>query len=108
MLFKTGFWQFDYGSLGKIALFFTKAGAFVFDTGLAIVPFLHGGVVNVYHWLSENEFIDAVAAAKITPVPVVITVGFIGYLVAGFPGACVVALATFYHVIYLQFYQPLL
>jgi chromate transporter len=81
--------------LGKIAWFFTKAGAFVFGSGLAIVPFLHSGVVTEYRWLTEHEFIDAVAVAMITPGPVVITVGFIGYLVAGFPGATVAALATF-------------
>lgn len=90
-----GFWQFELNTLGQIAWFFTKAGAFVFGSGLAIVPFLHGGVVNEYHWLNEHEFIDAVAVAMITPGPVVITVGFIGYLVAGFPGATVAALATF-------------
>lgn len=95
LLTNTGFWQFDWKTLGKIALFFTKAGAFVFGSGLAIVPFLHGGVVTEYHWLSEHEFLDAVAVAMITPGPVVITVGFIGYLVAGFPGATVAALATF-------------
>ena len=95
LLFQTGFWQFEAGTLGKIAWFFTKAGAFVFGSGLAIVPFLHGGVVTEYGWLSEHEFIDAVAVAMITPGPVVITVGFIGYLVAGFPGATVAALATF-------------
>ncbi len=94
-LFETGFWQYDFGTLGKIAWFFTKAGAFVFGSGLAIVPFLHGGVVTEYKWLTEHEFIDAVAVAMITPGPVVITVGFIGYLVAGFPGATVAALATF-------------
>ena len=90
-----GFWQFDWGTLWKIAIFFTKAGAFVFGSGLAIVPFLHGGVVTEYHWLTEHQFVDAVAVAMITPGPVVITVGFIGYLVAGFYGACVAALATF-------------
>lgn len=90
-----GFWQFEPNVLGKIALFFTKAGAFVFGSGLAIVPFLHEGVVTDYHWLTENQFIDAVAVAMITPGPVVITVGFIGYLVAGFPGATVAGLATF-------------
>ncbi len=94
-LLGTGFWQFEYGTLGKIALFFTQAGAFVFGSGLAIVPFLHSGVVTDFHWLNEQEFIDAVAVAMITPGPVVITVGFIGYLVAGFPGAAVAALATF-------------
>ena len=95
LLLSIGFWQFEWGILGQIAWFFTKAGAFVFGSGLAIVPFLHSGVVSEYHWLSEHEFIDAVAVAMITPGPVVITVGFIGYLVAGFPGAAVAALATF-------------
>lgn len=91
-----GFWQFEWNTLAQIAWFFTKAGAFVFGSGLAIVPFLQGGVVTEYKWLSEKEFVDAVAVAMITPGPVVITVGFIGYLVAGFPGACVAALATFF------------
>ena len=76
-------------------IFFFKAGAFVFGSGLAIVPFLYGGVVKEYQWLNEQQFLDAVAVAMITPGPVVITVAFIGYLVAGFPGACVAALATF-------------
>lgn len=90
-----GFWQFEWGTLGNIALFFAKAGAFVFGSGLAIVPFLHGGVVTEYQWLTEHQFVDAVAVAMITPGPVVITVGFIGYLVGGFPGAFVAAAATF-------------
>ena len=81
--------------LQQIWWFFLKAGAFVFGSGLAIVPFLYGGVVKEYHWLTEHQFLDAVAVAMITPGPVVITVGFIGYLVAGFPGASVAALATF-------------
>lgn len=81
--------------LTQIGWFFFKAGAFVFGSGLAIVPFLYGGVVKEYQWLSEQQFLDAVAVAMITPGPVVITVGFIGYLVAGYPGACVAALATF-------------
>lgn len=81
--------------LSQIGWFFFKAGAFVFGSGLAIVPFLYGGVVKEYQWLNEQQFLDAVAVAMITPGPVVITVGFIGYLVAGVPGACVAALATF-------------
>lgn len=85
----------DAGTLTQIAVFFAKAGAFVFGSGLAIVPFLYGGVVHEYKWLTEKQFVDAVAVAMITPGPVVITVGFIGYLVAGLPGACVAALATF-------------
>lgn len=85
----------DAPVLMQIALFFAKAGAFVFGSGLAIVPFLYGGTVTEYQWLTEKQFVDAVAVAMITPGPVVITVGFIGYLVAGLPGATVVALATF-------------
>jgi chromate transporter len=81
--------------LTQIGWFFFKAGAFVFGSGLAIVPFLYGGVVKEYQWLNEQQFLDAVAVAMITPGPVVITVGFIGYLVAGFPGACIASLATF-------------
>lgn len=95
LFLQIGFWTYDPGTLGKIALFFAKAGAFVFGSGLAIVPFLYSGVVVENHWLNEQEFLDAVAVAMITPGPVVITVGFIGYLVAGFPGAAVAALATF-------------
>jgi chromate transporter len=95
VLLQIDFWDFQYSTLQKIAVFFTKAGAFVFGSGLAIVPFLHSGVVTQNHWLTEQQFVDAVAVAMITPGPVVITVGFIGYLIAGFPGACIAALATF-------------
>jgi chromate transporter len=79
----------------QILGFFAYAGSFVFGSGLAIVPFLHGGVVLQHHWLTERQFLDAVAVALITPGPVVITTGFIGYLVAGLAGACVAAGATF-------------
>src|SRR5262245_2055193 len=85
----------DWPVLTKIAVFFGEAGAFVFGSGLAIVPFLCGGVVTHNQWLTERQFVDAVAVAMITPGPVVITVGFIGYLVAGLAGATVAALATF-------------
>ncbi|HET7002731.1 MAG TPA: chromate transporter [Puia sp.] len=96
MLFSgIGFWNYNPELLNKMGLFFLKAGAFVFGSGLAIIPFLHGGLVLENHWLTEAQFIDAVAVAMITPGPVVITVGFIGYLMAGFPGACVAGLATF-------------
>ena len=83
------------GTVGTLFLFFVKAGAFVFGSGLAIVPFLYGGVVGRFHWLSERQFVDAVAVAMITPGPIVITAGFIGYLVAGVLGAVVAALAVF-------------
>ena len=81
--------------LWKIGIYFAEAGAFVFGSGLAIVPFLHGGVVNQFHWLNERQFLDAVAVAMITPGPVVITVAFIGYLVAGPLGATAAAIGVF-------------
>jgi chromate transporter len=85
----------DWHKLGQIAAYFAYAGSFVFGSGLAIVPFLYGGVVKEYAWLTDQQFVDAVAVAMITPGPVVITTGFIGYLVAGFWGAVVAAAATF-------------
>src|SRR5439155_11277937 len=85
----------DWTLLAQIGAVFAKAGAFVFGSGLAIVPFLYGGVVHDHQWLTERQFVDAVAVAMITPGPVVITVGFIGYLVAGLAGASVAALGTF-------------
>lgn len=95
LLSTVGFSTIDLGKLGDLAWFFIKAGAFVFGSGLAIVPFLHSGVVVEHHWLTENQFLDAVAVAMITPGPVVITVGFIGYLVSGFTGASIAALGVF-------------
>jgi len=83
------------GKASSLFLFFLKSSLFVFGSGLAIVPFLHGGVVQEHHWLTESQFLDAVAVAMITPGPVVITVAFIGYLVAGFWGACIAALGVF-------------
>lgn len=82
-------------TLGTIFLYFASAGLFVFGSGLAIVPFLHGGVVQQYHWLTERQFLDAVAVALITPGPVVITVAFIGFLVAGVLGATAAAAGVF-------------
>jgi len=82
-------------ALWQIAYCFAEAGAFVFGSGLAIVPFLHGAVVNDLQWLTERQFLDAVAVAMITPGPVVITVAFIGYLVAGPLGGLVAAIAVF-------------
>jgi chromate transporter len=83
------------GTLVEILWFFTKAGAFVFGSGLAIVPFLYGGVVQTHGWLDDRQFLDAVAVAMLTPGPVVITVAFIGYLVAGHAGAALAALGVF-------------
>jgi chromate transporter len=81
--------------LAQILVFFAKAGAFVFGSGLAIVPFLYGGVVQEYGWLNDQQFLDAVAVAMLTPGPIVITVAFIGYLVASVPGAVAAAVGVF-------------
>lgn len=98
-------WLIERGLLGmglggqhvvtQILLFFTKAGAFVFGSGLAIVPFLQQGVVQQFGWLNDHQFLDAVAVAMITPGPVVITVAFIGFLVAGLVGAVAAAVGIF-------------
>ena len=82
-------------TLATLFWYFAEAGAFVFGSGLAIVPFLYGGVVKNFQWLSERQFLDAVAVAMITPGPVVITVAFIGHLVAGPLGATLAALGVF-------------
>jgi chromate transporter len=83
------------GTRLEIFVYFAKAGLFVFGSGLAVVPFLYGGVVQGHHWLTDHQFVDAVAVAMITPGPVVITVAFIGYLVAGVGGATAAALGIF-------------
>jgi chromate transporter len=85
----------ESGTLWRILWYFAEAGAFVFGSGLAIVPFLHQGVVERFGWLTERQFLDAVAVAMITPGPVIITSGFIGYLVAGPIGACLASLGVF-------------
>ncbi|HEV7730515.1 MAG TPA: chromate transporter [Candidatus Binatia bacterium] len=82
-------------TLWSIGWYFAEAGAVVFGSGLAIIPFLHAGVVNEFGWLTERQFLDAVAVAMITPGPVVITVAFIGYLVAGPLGATAAAIGVF-------------
>jgi len=102
LIWLIGAWVGDAGSagksenlLGQILVFFTKAGAFVFGSGLAIVPFLQQGVVQQFGWLNDQQFLDAVAVAMITPGPVVITVAFIGFLVAGFGGSVMAAIGIF-------------
>ena len=83
------------GTQLALFLFFLKAGAFIFGSGLAIVPFLREGVVDQQGWLTERQFLDAVAMGLITPGPVVITATFIGYLVGGWIGALVATVGIF-------------
>jgi chromate transporter len=83
------------GTLWTILWYFAEAGAVIFGSGLAIVPFLHAGVVERFGWLTERQFLDAIAVAMITPGPVVITVAFIGYLVAGPLGGSLAAIGVF-------------
>jgi chromate transporter len=88
-------WTGAGASLGAMAVFFAKAGAFTFGSGLAIVPFLHDGLVATHHWLTEQQFTDAVAMGLISPGPVVIMATFAGYLVYGIVGATVATAAVF-------------
>jgi chromate transporter len=88
-------WLGAGASLGAMALFFAEASALTFGSGLAVVPFLHQGLVETHHWLTEQQLTDAVAMGLISPGPVVIMGTFAGYLVAGVVGAVVATVALF-------------
>jgi chromate transporter len=88
-------WTGSGSAAGTLGLFFAKASAFTFGSGLAIVPFLHQGLVHDHHWLTEQQFVDAVAMGLISPGPVVIMATFAGYLVYGITGALVATVAVF-------------
>jgi chromate transporter len=88
-------WTGSSASLGSLGLFFAKASAFTFGSGLAIVPFLHQGLVHDHHWLTEQQFVDAVAMGLISPGPVVIMATFAGYIVYGITGAAIATIAVF-------------
>jgi chromate transporter len=85
----------DASVLGKLLLFFLKAGSLTFGSGLVIVPFLEQGVVQQYGWLDQRQFLVAVAIGMISPGPVVITATFVGYLVAGFWGSLISTIGIF-------------
>jgi chromate transporter len=82
-------------TIGKLLLFFLKAGSLTFGSGLVIVPFLQQGLVQQYGWLDQRQFLIAVAVGMISPGPVVITATFVGYLVAGFWGSLVSTIGIF-------------
>jgi chromate transporter len=88
-------WIGSGASLLALSLFFVEASAFTFGSGLAIVPFLHAGLVEEHAWLTEQQFVDAVAMGLITPGPVVIMATFAGYLVYGVLGAVIATVAVF-------------
>src|SRR6185437_5403552 len=81
--------------LGKLALFFLKAGSRTFGSGLVIVPFLQQGLVHEFAWLDQRQFLVAVAIGMISPGPVVITATFVGYIVGGFWGSAVATVGIF-------------
>jgi len=83
-------------TLGKLLLFFLKAGSLTFGSGLVIVPFLEQGLVQQYGWLDQRQFLIAVAVGMISPGPVVITATFVGYLVAGFWGSLISTIGIFF------------
>jgi chromate transporter len=96
-------------TLGKLLLFFLKAGSLTFGSGLVIVPFLQQGLVEQYGWLNERQFLIAVAVGMISPGPVVITATFVGYLVAGFWGSLVATVGIFFpSFIFILIVAPLL
>jgi chromate transporter len=88
-------WIGSGASFAAMAVFFVQASAFTFGSGLAMVPFLHAGLVEEHGWLTEQQFVDAVAMGLVTPGPVVIMATFAGYLVHGILGAVVATLAVF-------------
>ena len=89
-------WTGSGTSLGSLGAFFFQAGLFTFGSGLAMVPFLHAGLVDEHHWLTEQQFVDAVAMGLISPGPVVIMATFAGYLVYGIIGAVVATFLVFF------------
>jgi chromate transporter len=83
------------GSTGALAWTAFKVGALSFGGGFVIIPLMQGDAVHAYHWMTDGEFLNAVALGQITPGPVVATVAAVGYAAHGLPGGLLAALVAF-------------
>jgi chromate transporter len=83
------------GGLGAVAWVAFKVGALSYGGGFVIIPLMQHDAVNTYHWMSDVQFLNAVALGQITPGPVVQTVAAIGYAAAGVGGGLLAAVIAF-------------